>query len=167
MESDIETIFKSVDTIILKHLMINDSAMKLTQSWGYNGFKRLHRVKAKKMLCEHLKLENCMFDKYRTVLETDVKGIEYSPSNIKYHISQMKETLESDIRELGKLNYKHIELVGISNSVIECVLECFMHDYEKMCRWFARFNESSWNSIDLRLLDDQLHSKYKKIEEGE
>lgn len=169
MEYDIETLYKEIDSIILKHIMMNDNAMKLTQSWGYNGFKRFHRINSEKMLCEHLKLENCMFDNYQIILKTDIanlKNDDYSASSIKYHLNQLKEIFYDDIKKLGKLNYEHIKLIGISNSIIECVLKCFAHDYEKVCRWFKRFDESGWNSIDIHLLDDRLHEKMKKIEES-
>lgn len=164
MENEIESLYKEIDSIILKHLMLNDNAMKLCQSWGYNGFKRLHRVNAKKMLCKHLELENCMFDKYRIVLKTEVKDTDFSASNIKYHLNQLRDLFYNDIKQLGQLNFKHIELIGVSNSIVEDVIKCFNHDYEKMCRWFKRFDESSWSSIDIHLVDDKLHEKMKEIE---
>lgn len=166
MEYDIESIYKELDTIIIKHLMLNDNSMKICQSWGYNGFKRLHRVNSKKMLCEHLKLENCMFDKYRKVLKIENVSTEYSPTSFKYHLNQLKELFYNDIIKVGKLNYEHIKLVGISNSVAESVLEYLNHDYEKFCRWYQRFDENSWNYVDIHLVDDRLHEKIKKIEEG-
>ena len=43
----IEEIYKKADNIIITHLMVNDDAMKITQSIGYNGFKRFHRYMAK------------------------------------------------------------------------------------------------------------------------
>lgn len=163
----IEEIYKNVDKIILKHVMLNDDAMKICQSLGYNGLKRMHRVNTKYLLDNHIKLENGMFDKYRQVLNVNVEFSKYDPVNIKTHLDTWKKTLEDDIKSLGSLNYNHMEAVGISNCVIEKVIELFLHDYEKVCRWYARFSESNWNSIDMHLVDDTLHEKIKKYEERE
>lgn len=166
MDSDIETIYKEIDRIIVNHLMINDNSMKLCQSWGYNGFKRLHRVNSKNLLSEHLKLENCMFDKYRKVLEINNISTDYSPTNLKYHLSKLKDIYYDDIIKIGKLNHEHIKLIGVSNSVAENILKYLNHDYEKVCRWYQRFEENGWNYVDMHLVDDRLHEKIKKIEEG-
>lgn len=163
---EIEQIYKGIDEIILKHIMLNDKAMQLVQSWGYNGFKRFHRINSKKLFCEHQKIENAMFDKYRKVLEIDVDFIKYSPMDLRTHLEKWKNVLFDDIERLGRLNYKHIEAVGISNNVLECVLNIFLHDYEKVCRYIERFNESNWNSIDCHNVDDYIHKKYKEVEEN-
>lgn len=164
---NIEEIYKNVDRIILKHLMINDDAMKICQSLGYNGFKRMHRVNSRKLLNNHLELENNMFDKYRLILNTNVEVSKYDPVNIKNHLDKWKQALEEDIKQLGNLNYKHMETVGISNNIIESLICLFIHDYEKTSRWYARFNESNWNPIDMHAVDDRLHEKIKQDEERE
>lgn len=161
---EIEQIYKGVDEIILKHIMLNDKAMKLTQSWGYNGFKRLHRVNSKKLFCEHQKIENNMFDKYRKMLDINIDFVRYSTMDLKNHLEKWKNILYEDINNLQKLNYEHFEKTGISNDIIECILKIFFHDYEKVCRYIERFNESNWNSIDCHNLDDYLHKKMKEIE---
>lgn len=161
----IEDIYKSIDKIVLKHLMINDEAMKICQSLGYNGFKRLHRVNSKKLLDEHIKLENDMFDKYRKLLNVVPDVVTYNPVNLKMHINEWKKILDEDIDVLGQLNFNHIQLIGLSNDVIECLIKIFIHDYKKVCRYYQRFSESNWNSIDMHLVDDKLHKKYKDYEE--
>lgn len=164
---EIEQIYKNVDNIILTHLMINDKAMKITQSLGYNGFKRLHRCETKYLLCKHIDLENCYFDKYQKVLESNVNVPVYNPISLKEHLEKWKELLNRSIQELGELNQEHFDIIGITNGIIEDLICCFMKKYEKTCRWIARFNESDWNSIEMHSVDDCLHSKYKKKEEGE
>ena len=164
---EIEQIYKNVDTIILTHLMINDTAMAYTQSFGYNGFKRLHRHLTKELLCKHLKLENCYFDKYQKILDAPVDTPNYKPMNLKNHLERWKELLERHIQELGELNQEHFDLIGTTNSIIEDIIHCFLKKYEKVNRWIIRFNESNWSSIDCHYVDDCLHKKMKKKEEGE
>lgn len=161
----IEEIYESIDKIVLKHLMLNDDAMKLTQSWGYNGFKRLHRMNTKKLLCSHSELSNCMFDRYRKVLNVRVNFEDYVPTSLKSHLDKWIDVLNEDLQKLGELNYEHIKLVGYSNCVAECVMKCFIHDQEKANRWYERFSNSNWNSIEMHLVDDRLHEKMKKEEE--
>jgi hypothetical protein len=162
---EIEQIYKNVDNIILTALMINDDAMKYTQSWGYNGFKRLHRCETKYLLCKHQELENSYFDKYRKMLNASVGNPNYNPISLKDHLEKWRDLLNRNIQELGELNQEHFDVIGITNCVIEDLIYCFMKKYEKVSRWIARFNESSWNSIEIHLLDDKLHEKMKKKEE--
>lgn len=164
---DINTIYQEIDKVILKNLMLNDDAMKLCQSMGFNGFKRMHKYNIKFLLCEHIKLENNMFDKYRKTLETDVTSYKYKANTIKEHLYQWKLSIESDVKRLGDLNKEHFAQIGIDNNIIKCVLELLMHDYEKSCRWYSRFEEIQWNMHDIHYIDDKLHEKIKKIEDGE
>ena len=161
---DIESIYKSLDEMALKHLMLNDEAMVRTQSMGYNGLKRLHRVNSKKFHCDHIKLENDMFERYRKVLNVTPQSLAYSPTNIRTHLMKWKEVLEADIKELGSLNDNHIKIVGFSNKAADSMIDKFLHDYEKVSRWVARFNESNWNVMDIHMVDDRLHDKMKEIE---
>ena len=162
---NIEEVYKSADKIILKHLMLNDDAMKTLQSLGYNGFKRMHRVNTRCLLEKHIELENNMFDKYRKVLNVNVDFKSYKPINIKSHLESWMQTLDEDIKLIGNLNYMHMQLVGVSNSTIEDVLKQFLYDYEKVCRWYERFNETNWNPVEMHIVDDALHEKIKKYEE--
>lgn len=163
----IEEIYKSADNIILTHLMINDEAMKYTQSMGYNGFKRMHRCLVKKLLKKHLMLSTCYFDRYNKILDVRVDKPSYSPMSLKGHFEKWKELLERHIQELGELNQEHFDLVGCSNEIIECVMHKFVRKLEKVNRWILRFNESNWNPIELHNVDDYIHKKYKKKEEEE
>lgn len=164
---EIEQIYKNVDNLIMTHLAIHDNAMKICQSLGYNGFKRLHRCKVKYLLCKHIELENCYFDKYQKVLTTNAMTITYTFTNLKEHLEKWKDLLHRAIQELGELNQEHFDIVGMTNCIIDDLICCFVKKYEKVCRYIARFNESNWNSMELHLVDDCLHEKMKKKEEGE
>lgn len=162
---EVSAIYKEIDRIIVKHKKINDKAMKLTQSWGYNGFKRLHRVNTKKLMCEHLKIENDMFDKYQQILDSSSEIISYDPTSLKTHLSKWKDILYEDIYNIAKLNYEHIQSIGVSNDIAKCVLAIFQYDYEKVCRWYKRFNDSNFDLVDIHIVDDYIHKKYKEIED--
>jgi hypothetical protein len=162
---EIEQIYKNVDNIILTHLMINDDAMKITQSLGYNGFKRLHRYETKYLLCKHQELENSYFDKYQKVLNANVSNPIYNPISLKDHLEKWRDLLTRHIQELGELNQEHFDVIGITNCIIEDTICCFMKKLEKVNRWIMRFNESDWNSVEIHYVDDCLHKKMKKKEE--
>lgn len=164
---EIEQIYKNVDNLILTHLMINDKAMKYTQSLGYNGFKRMHRFLSKELMCLHQKLVTCFYDKYQKVLNVNVDNVIYEPLDLKSHLEKWKTLLENGIQELGELNQEHFDIIGVTNDIIEDLICKFMHYLEKINRWIKRFNESMWNSVDCHIVDDYLHKKMKKKEEGE
>jgi len=164
---EIEQIYKNVDTIILSHLMVSDSAMQYTQALGYNGFKRMHKCLTKELLCKHIELETCYFDIYQKVLNAPVDTPTYNPTTLKSHLEKWKELLARHIQELGELNQEHFDVVGVTNHIIEDLIHCFIKKLEKVNRYIKRFNESDWNSMDCHMVDDCLHKKYKKMEEGE
>lgn len=164
---EIEQIYMNVDKIILSHLMINDTAMQYCQALGYNGFKRYHRYEAKYLMCKHQELETSYFDRYRKILVSDIDAPIYSPVDLKEHLSSWKNLLETDIQQLSELNQEHFDIVGMTNCIIEEIICDFIKKLEKVNRWISRFDESMWNSIDCRIVDDYLHLKMKKKEEGE
>ena len=164
---EIEQIYKNVDNLVLTHLMLNDEAMKIMQSLGYNGFKRLHRYNTKCLLCYHHQLENYFYDRYQRVLNTRVDFTSYNPLDLKAHLEKWKSLLESSIQELSELNQEHFDVVGVTNYIIEDLICDFVKHLEKVNRWIIRFNESLWSSIDCHMVDDCLHAKMKKKEEGE
>ena len=160
----IEEIYKRADNLIITHLMVNDDAMKICQSIGYNGFKRLHRCLAKELMCKHQWLNCTYFDRFRKTFETDISIPSYKPVSFKDHLEKWKTLLENGIQELGELNQEYFDLIGFNNEVLECVASIFAKKLEKVNRWITRFNESSWNSIDIHLVDDELHKKMKEKE---
>lgn len=162
---EIEEIYKQANSIVIKHLMINDSAMRYCQSWSLNGFKRWHRILDKFFNCKSLELETTMFDKYRKVLETEVGNPNYKPTNIKVHIQTWKSVLEADIKTLGNLDVEYIRNVGISNEIIKCIIEKMQKTYEKICRYEDKFNKSNWSYDYIFYEDNRLHEKCKKEEE--
>lgn len=164
---EIEQIYKNVDNIILTHLMINDDAMKHMQALGYNGFKRYHRHFEKELLCKHIDLEVCYYDRFQKILDTIVNAPQYSPMSLKNHLERWKELLARHIQELGELNQEHFDMVGVTNDIIECLIGCFVRKLEKVNRWIMRFNESNWDSKEMHYVDDCLHKKMKKKEEGD
>ena len=163
----IEEIYKRADNLIITHLMVNDDAMKITQSIGYNGFKRMHRYMAKELMCKHQYLNCIYFDRFRKTFETDISIPTYKPVSFKDHLEKWKALLESGIQELGELNQEHFDLIGVTSEPIECVMNLFVKKLEKVNRWIMRFNESNWNSMDLHCVDDYIHKKYKEMEEGD
>lgn len=163
----LEEIYKEADILFIKELMINNEAMKMCQSLGLNGFKRWHRILDKFFNEKSIELENSMFDNYRKVLDVIVASPNYKPLNFKSHIASWKSVLEADINKLGELNKAHIDKVGISCKIIECVIEKLKKTYEKVCRYEDKFSKVGWTWDYTFYEDNLLHDKCKKIEEGE
>ena len=160
----IEEIYKRADNLIITHLMINDDAMKITQSIGYNGFKRFHRHLAKELMCKHQWLNCDYYDRFRKTFETNISIPTYKPISFKDHLEKWKKLLEDGIQELGELNQEYFDVVGTTNKIFECVIDCFVHKLEKVNRWIIRFNDSNWDAGFIHLVDDKLHEKMKEKE---
>jgi len=161
-----EELYRKIDEILLSYTFIHEKAMKACQALGYNGMKRMHRCKAKEFYCLHIQLSNELYDKYRTVLDTNISDFNYKPTNLKEHLTWLDNKMKESIGMLGQYNNSYISSVGKSCGVVETAMGCLVHDYEKTGRWIKRFDESQWSSHDMHYVDDRLHDKYKEIEGG-
>ena len=158
--------YKKVYAIFCDHTILNKRAMTACQSMGYNGFKRMHRILNKEFNCLENELLNECFDKYRKVLEFEVRDYSYRPTSLKDHLAEWDAKLERDISELGKLNKEYFEKTGVECGLVKKALACMIKRYEKTGRWYRRFDEGGWLVHDCHVLDDRLHEKHKAEEGG-
>lgn len=160
----IEEIYQNVDSIMIRHMMINNDAMKITQSWNLNGFKRWHRCLQRFFMENSICLENKMFDYYRKILKVDVSVVTYNPADIQSHLMSWKNTIDTDLQILGNLNKEHFNAVGVENEIIKCVIKKLIKIQEKLNRYIEKFNKTNWDWQYLYLCDSELHSKMKEKE---
>ena len=167
MADSVRTIFESAHKVLSVHCKLNMLAMSAVQSLGYNGFKRWHRYRSKQFFDLKLKLANELYDRFRIKADFKEQEVTYSPSSIEEHLKSWEKTLLGGIQELGTLGKSYCDLTGMTCDVIECALKELSHDYEKVGRYLKRFAESDWLTLDMHMVDDRLHDKYKCKEEGE
>lgn len=165
MSDSVKAIFESVHKVILTHCKLNKKAMCAAHALGYNGFKRWHRYRSRCFFDLDVKLSNELFDKFR--IRADFKDYElnYSPTSLEEHLKSWQKAILDGIQELGTLNKEFMEQTGTQNCTIDCALKKLSKDYEKVCRILKRFTESDWLSLDMHIVDDKLHDKYKRKEE--
>ena len=142
-------------------------AMRLCQSWGYNGFKRRYRRMARHFFNWEICLENELFDKYRMVAAGSHETMPYTPANFKDHFPQWDKFLKSNIDQLVGFSKQFLDQIGMENCILGDALSRLVKDYEKTGRWHKRFTESGFNPHDTHRLDDDLHEKEKCAEEKE
>ncbi len=53
----------------------------------------------------------------------------------------------------------------MDNKIINDALYKMTKDYEKIGRLIMRFTESDWLALDMHIVDDAIHCKYKAEEE--
>jgi len=162
--TDIHDILMKIDKILLWHKCFNNKAMKVCQSSGYNGFKRLHRYNTRCFLNWHMCLENEAFDKFRFILETDYEDFDYTSRTLIDHLKNWDMKLGQDIEKLAMLNNEYRMLAGVGNKTAKKALRKMTKNHEKTGRWHKRFEETK-SAHDQHELDDWLHEKYKKKEE--
>ena len=166
MAENVKDLFENVHKIILSHNKLNYRAMCSVQAMGYNGFKRWHRYRSKCFYELDVKLANDIFDRFR--IRADFKDYElnYSPSTLEEHLRSWQKALLDGIQELGTLGKSFYDQTGTGCEVIDCAMKKMSKDYEKVSRLLKRFTESDWLTLDMHIVDDKLHKKFKKKEEG-
>ena len=139
--------------------------MTATQSLGYNGFKRWHRYRARQYFEYKMCLANELFDKFRIVADFKDYEVNYSPASLEEHLKSWEKAILEAIEELGSINKDYFEVTGMSCKIVKRTMRKMMRDYEKLGRLIKRFNESDWLTLDMHIVDDKLHCKYKEKEE--
>ena len=167
MADSVKSIFDSIHKVLSVHCKVNALAMSAMQSMGYNGFKRWHRYRSKQIFDLKLKLANELFDRFRIKAEFKEQEVSYSPASLDEHLRAWEKALLDGIQELGTLGKSYYELTGMKCEIVDCALKELAHDYEKVGRYIKRFTESDWLALDMHIVDDKLHEKYKCMEEGE
>lgn len=165
MVDSVAELYESIYKVINFHCKLNKFAMSKMHSLGYNGFKRWHRYRSKQFFDLEICLCNELYDKFRISLTHKDYELSYAPNSMEDHLKNWDKALLSSVEELGSLNKEHYELTGSRCKIIECVMHKLIRDYEKVGRYLKRFNESDWLTLDIHIVDDKIHEKYKAKEE--
>lgn len=165
MAEQIKSLYESVCKVLTTHCKINKMAMQALQAMGYNGFKRWHRYRSRQFFEMKLCLANEIFDKFRIKAEFKSYDVNYNPASMEEHLKSWDSVLLDGIQELGTLHKRFFELTGMDNKIIGSAMCKMTRDYEKVGRLIMRFTESDWLTLDMHIVDDKLHCRYKDKEE--
>lgn len=168
MAESISAIYEAIGKVLTIHCKLNKLAMSKMQVMGYNGFKRWHRYRSRQFFELKLCLANELYDKFRISPNFKDYELTYSPANVEEHLKSWDKALLDAIQELGTLNKEYYELAGVNCCIIEKAMCKMMRDYEKVGRLLKRFTESDWLTLDMHIVDNKLHKKYKakEVEHG-
>ena len=168
MADSVSEIYESIGKILTIHCKLNRLAMSKMQAMGYNGFKRWHRYRSRQFFELKLCLTNELYDKFRITPNFKDYELTYPPTSIEEHLKSWDKALLDAIKELGTLNKEYYELTGVNCCIIEKTIHKMTRDYEKVGRLLKRFIESDWLTLDMHIVDDKLHEKYKvkELENG-
>ena len=161
----LKSIYDKASHIFEKHAELNKQASACMQSLGFNGFKRLHRYNCKKFQCWQMTLANILFNAKRVKLDMQPVKVSYSPENLKIHLMKWFEELEYGLKELGELNKLHFELCGKTSKIIECAMDLMLDNLGDVQRWHYQCETTDWIEMYSFILDEKIHTKYKKKEE--
>ena len=165
MADQIHSLYEKLYKVLCIHTKLNMFSMTSLQGMGYNGFKRWHRYRSREFFEMKLCLRNELYDKFRIVADFKDSELSYSPMSMEEHLKAWDEVLLEGIQELGEINKDYYELTGVSCDISKCAMHKMMRDYEKVGRYLKRFTESDWLTLDMHIVDDALHAKYKAKEE--
>lgn len=165
MADTVHSIYERLYHVLCVHTKLNMLAMTALQSMGYNGFKRWHRYRSRQFFEMKLCLRNELYDKFRITADFKDADVSYSPSSMEEHLKAWEGALLEAIQELGNISKDYYEVVGVNCEKAKCAMHKMMRDYEKVGRYLKRFTESDWLTLDMHIVDDALHAKYKAKEE--
>lgn len=166
MSDTVVEIYRKLYHTLCVHGKLNMLAMTATQSMGYNGFKRWHRYRTRQFLEYKLCARNELYDKFRIVPDFKDVELSYAPTSMEEHLKAWDKALLDAIQELGSINKEYYEVSGVDCSIATCAMKKMMRDYEKVGRYLKRFTESDWLTLDMHIVDDKLHCKYKEKEDA-
>ena len=164
MTDAVTSIYTRLYELLCIHTKLNILAMSAMQSMGYNGFKRWHRYRSHQYMKLKLKVRTEMYDKFRLIPNFKDVEISYSPKSMEEHLKSWESAILSAIQELGTVNKDFYETAGINCKIAKCAMCKMMKDYEKVGRYYKRFTESDWLTLDMHIVDDSIHEKFKKKE---
>jgi len=164
MSEQVKAMYDGICKVLTTHCKINKMAMRSLQAMGYNGFKRWHRYNSREFFELKLCLSNEIFDKFRIKGDFKSYDVSYDPKNMEEHLRSWDNVLLDGIQELGTLHKKYFELTGMESKIISRAMYLLTKDYEKVGRLIMRFTESDWLTLDMHIVDDSLHCKYKEKE---
>lgn len=167
MADSVKAVFETVHKVLSVHCKLNRLAMCALQVMNYNGFKRWHRYRSRQLFDMDVLLSNELFDRFR--IKADFKDYEltYNPSSLEEHLKSWEKALLDGIQTLGEQGKAFYELTGMKCGIVDRAMRKLSHDYEKTGRYIRRFSESDWLALDMHIVDDRLHDKFKKKEEGD
>lgn len=161
----LKAIYDNVSHIFEKHAELNKQASACLQSLGFNGFKRLHRYNCRKFQYWQMKLANILFNIKQLKLDMQPVSVTYAPEDLKTHLKKWYEELEYGLKELGELNKQHFELCGKTSEIIECAMCLMLDNLGDVQRWHYQGEATDWLEMYSFILDEKIHTKYKKKEE--
>lgn len=166
MAESVKELFESIHKVLITHSKLNVKAMCAAQALGYNGFKRWHRYRSRGFFDLDVTLANELFDKFS--IRADFKDYElsYSPAGLEEHLKAWQKAILDGIQTVGTLDKEFYDQTGMCCEVTGLAMKILSKDYEKVSRYIKRFTESDWLTLDMHIVDDKLHDKFKK-KEGE
>lgn len=165
MDDRVLALYSKTAKLLKDNEKMNEIAMAVLQSLGYNGFKRWHRCRSREFHEYSMRLSNELFDKFHMTMKPDETTLAYAPANMNAHLMSWKEMLLDSIEKLGTYSQEYFSLTGMQNDIMECAMHKLTRDYEKVCRYYDRFMEGDWLVHDMHIVDDCIHHRYKKKED--
>lgn len=164
MKNDVKELFGNIHNVLSIHCKLNKLSMIILQSMCFNGFKRWHRCRARELFELDLCLYNELFDKFRIVTDFKVDDIVYNPKTLEEHLKSWSDALLDGVEKLGSYNKQYFELTGMSCDIADRCLDIFIDDYTKVNRYYHRFSDSDWLTLDTHIVDDKIHECFKEKE---
>jgi hypothetical protein len=165
MADKVKTLFEKIEKVCITHCKLNQHAMLIMQSLGYNGFKRWHRYRSKFFFDMKTYLVNELYDNYGIVSDMKEFTITYKPSSMEEHLRTWQSMLLDSIQTLGETQKEYFDTTGTDCEIINKLIHVLGKDHEKVKKFYNRFVESDWLTLDMHIVDDALHCKFKEKEE--
>lgn len=139
--------------------------MLFTQMNGFNGHKRLNRVKSKEDREHYIELENYVIDMFGEVLEPTWDYEVTMPKDLKEYLQKYLAWELGVYKEVTEIANKLVVLgYNCESSLVSSCLPGVRKEIEKVRRWLTEFELVNYDMSYILIKDKELHDKIKETE---
>ena len=167
MENEIIRLFKEVIEKNASGETLHDDMSRMAHMWGLQGFKRLHRVNSLEDRTRRVDFQHYVIDRYGENIEPDWDFEIPVVKNIEEMLNEYIKYEESVIYDFSRIGNTLIEkgYVVEGQKVQECLCDVAT-EIIKARRYKQDFEKAGYKWEYIRIVDKQIHDKYKE-KEGE
>lgn len=165
METEIIKLFKQIIEKNASGEVFHDNMSRMAHMLGLQGFKRLHRYNACEDRERRVMFQHYVIDRYSENLEPEWVYEAPTPRSIEEMLNECIKWEESVTREMSLAGNMLIEKgYVVEGQKAQACLKDVAEEIIKAKRYKQDFEKSGYNWDYIRIVDKQIHDKYKELE---
>lgn len=164
METEIIKLFKQIIEKNASGEVFHDNMSRMAHMLGLQGFKRLHRYNAYEDRERRVMFQHYIIDRYSENLEPEWVYEAPTPRSIEEMLNEYIKWEESVTREMSLAGNMLIEKgYVVEGQKAQACLKDVAEEIIKAKRYKQDFAKANYNWDYIRIVDKQIHDKYKEL----